>query len=71
MNSSAGRLQSWGTAIASNNIADTLLTGSLDEMRFSATARSAAWLATEFANQSSPPAMSAFVTLAGSQIFVF
>jgi len=71
LNSSAGRLQSWGTAIASNNIANAQLTGSLDEMRFSATVRSAAWLATEYSNQSSPPAMSAFVTLAGSQIFVF
>lgn len=34
--------------------------GSIDEVRISSVARSAAWIATEYANQSSPPSIGAF-----------
>jgi hypothetical protein len=34
--------------------------GSIDELRFASTVRSSDWIATEYANQFSPPSMSAF-----------
>ena len=69
--SSAGTTLCWGAGKASNGLLSGQLTGSTDEEKLSATVRSAAWLATEYANQSSPPSMTAFVPLSQSQVIIF
>jgi hypothetical protein len=49
-----------------------VMTGSVDEIRFAATDRSANWIVTEYGNQNSPPAASAATLIStGSQPIIF